>query len=295
MRKSGQVATIKAGDYQACIVTVGAGLCALTYKGEDLVVPHPWNEIALAHLGKILAPWPNRLLHGHYALNGSEYQLPLNDLSSQSSIHGLVAWKEWKIDELTPHQVTLSCPITPIYGYPFEVRAQACYALDAKDGLKVIIRLKNVGDEVAPTGIGQHPYLCCAKSKADDITLTLPAPEVYTVNELLNPQDLVPVAQLNLDFTKPRKVGATKIDHTFKMQWGPWMASLDDGHLQVTLSSDAPYLQVYTADKLQRIGLALEPMTCPPDAFNSKVGLCLLNPGETQTLSYRISAKFIAQ
>jgi aldose 1-epimerase len=44
-----------------------------------------------------------------------------------------------------------------------------------------------------------------------------------------------------------------------------------------------PWVQVHTADRpepgLNRSGLAVEPMTCPPDAFNSGVDLVRLQPG----------------
>ena len=58
------------------------------------------------------------------------------------------------------------------------------------------------------------------------------------------------------------------------MTWGAW----------------APWVQVHTADRPEpaadRSGLALEPMSCAPDAFNAgsgspDAGLVVLGPGET--------------
>ncbi|PKQ34450.1 MAG: galactose mutarotase, partial [Actinobacteria bacterium HGW-Actinobacteria-11] len=54
-----------------------------------------------------------------------------------------------------------------------------------------------------------------------------------------------------------------------------------------------PWVQVHTADTpavaaTHRIGLAVEPMTCPPDAFNSGVDLVTLAPGEAHAASWRI-------
>jgi aldose 1-epimerase len=62
----------------------------------------------------------------------------------------------------------------------------------------------------------------------------------------------------------------------------------------VTLWQDEsfPYLMVFTGDTLpephRRRGLAVEPMTCAPDAFNSGDGLLVLAPGETFTGSWGI-------
>jgi aldose 1-epimerase len=53
------------------------------------------------------------------------------------------------------------------------------------------------------------------------------------------------------------------------------------------------WVQVFTADALpeprRRRGVAVEPMTCPPDAFNSGEDLLVLAPGETWRGSWGIS------
>jgi aldose 1-epimerase len=56
---------------------------------------------------------------------------------------------------------------------------------------------------------------------------------------------------------------------------------------------EADYLQIYTGDTLtparRRQGLAVEPMTCAPDAFNSGDGLVTLAPGAGHTLTWGIT------
>ncbi|MGD7786202.1 aldose-1-epimerase, partial [Escherichia coli] len=49
-----------------------------------------------------------------------------------------------------------------------------------------------------------------------------------------------------------------------------------------------PWVQVYSGEKLQRQGLAIEPMSCPPNAFNSGTDLLLLEPGKTHRLFFNI-------
>ncbi len=68
MHCSGQTVSLAAGDYHATIVTVGAGLAELTFQGCHLVIPHKPEEMPLAHLGKVLIPWPNRIANGCYPL-----------------------------------------------------------------------------------------------------------------------------------------------------------------------------------------------------------------------------------
>ena len=63
------------------------------------------------------------------------------------------------------------------------------------------------------------------------------------------------------------------------------MVLKDPGGTGVGMAWDGacPWLQIYTADKQpplpNRLGLAVEPMTCPPDAFNSGQDLVRLEPG----------------
>jgi aldose 1-epimerase len=44
-----------------------------------------------------------------------------------------------------------------------------------------------------------------------------------------------------------------------------------------------PYVQLFSGDlpDIERRGFAVEPMTCPPNAFNTGEGLLRLEPGET--------------
>ena len=69
-----------------------------------------------------------------------------------------------------------------------------------------------------------------------------------------------------------------------------------DGH-GVTMSwgAELPWVQVHTADTpavpaSHRVGLAVEPMTCPPDAFNSGTDLVVLEPGASHAASWTIRA-----
>ncbi len=53
-------------------------------------------------------------------------------------------------------------------------------------------------------------------------------------------------------------------------------------------------MQVHTADRPDpdddRVGLAVEPMTCPPDALNSGTDLVVLAPGDSHAASWEIEA-----
>ena len=100
------------------------------------------------------------------------------------------------------------------------------------------------------------------------------------------------VASFGLDFRSPTIIGASQLDHAFAgLPEGTWAATLRDpaSGVGVSLSSDARWLQVYSTDYIDRVGVAVEPMSCPPNAFNSGTDVIALKAGETHTLSARIT------
>lgn len=291
MHSSGKTIQLQAGHYQAKIVTVGAGLAELTHDGRHVVIPHKPEEMPQAHLGKVLIPWPNRVVNGCYQHNGKTFQLAVNDPISHTAIHGLLAWRDWQINQQSASEVSLMIFLPPSYGYPFSLLVEVTYRLDARQGLDVFITTLNIGSQSAPYGAGAHPYLTCDLENIESCTLTLPADEVFN----LDTQEMNRIEHTALDFTTPRLIAATQIDNTFKPSaFGEeWEVSVFSASKKMTtyLRCDQPWLQVYSGEKLHRLGLAVEPMTCPPDAFNSGISLISLAPGEMHRLHFLIGAK----
>lgn len=291
MHKSGETIVLKAGAYQAKIVTVGAGIAELTQCGKHLVLPHLPEEMPLAHLGKVLVPWPNRITGGRYAFQGKSYLPAINDRVANAAIHGLLAWHNWTVSERSPSAVTLTAFLPPGYGYPFMLVSEVSYRLDGNTGLSARISSQNIGEDTAPYGAGVHPYLTCNLQRVDECELCLPEGHIFHVDAL----DYQDPHLAGLDFRHPTQINSTGIDHTFKPvpDDAPWEVKLTDTRhsMSTWLRSNAPWLQVYSGEKLNRLGLAVEPMSCPPDAFNSTIDLISLSPGETHHLQYSIGGE----
>ncbi|MCV5674736.1 aldose-1-epimerase, partial [Escherichia coli] len=196
----------------------------------------------------------------------------------------------WQISELTATSVTLTAFLPPSYGYPFMLASQVVYSLNAHTGLSVEIASQNIGTVTAPYGVGIHPYLTCNLTSVDEYLFQLPANQVYAVDEHANPTTLHHVDELDLNFTQAKKIAATKIDHTFKTANDLWEMTITHPQqaLSVSLCSDQPWVQIYSGEKLQRQGLAVEPMSCPPNAFNSGIDLLLLESGKPHRLFFNI-------
>lgn len=289
---SGREIVLQAGDYEARIVTVGAGLAGLRYRGHELIVSHVVNECPPGYLGKVLMPWPNRVAGGSYSWKGSSYDLPVDEPAFGTALHGFVAFQEWEIAEADSSSVLLRTLIAARYSYPWALLAHARYSLDADAGLTVELSATNISEGTAPYGVGFHPYLAVDGLPADELELENPASIIYEADASMIPVAAHDVASFGLDFRSPTIIGASQLDHAFAgLPEGTWAATLRDpaSGVGVSLSSDARWLQVYSADYIDRVGVAVEPMSCPPNAFNSGTDVIALNAGETHTLSARIS------
>ena len=295
---------LTAGDYHATIASVGATLRTLQFDGRDLVVPFGADEVRPAFRGATLAPWPNRVVDGQYTFDGVEQQLPLTEPGRGHALHGLAAWLDFVAVDRAADSVTFAATIEGQAGYPHRVEVTVAFSLD-EDGLHTSVTGTNTGTTRAPWGTGPHPYLVAGDGRVDDWTLTLPADQVLAVTEdRLIPTGLAEVTTENggaWDFRTPRVIGDTFIDHAFT-----GLTRTADGGTTVRLTApqgtgvemvwgaDCPWVQIHTADQalpeLDRLGLAVEPMTCPPDAYNSGTDLIVLEPGAAATASWTIRA-----
>ena len=306
---SGIQHTIRAGEYEAVIASVGATLRSLTFAGRDLVVPFGADEVRPAHRGATLAPWPNRVVDGAYTFGGRDFQLALTEPARAHALHGLATWLDFAAVDAGADHVVLEAVIPPQTAYPWRLLVRASFALGA-DGLTQSVTVHNESDAPAPWGTGPHPYLVAGEGRVDQWTLTLPADQVLAVTpERLIPTTLRPVDAddpARFDFRAARRIGAVEIDHAYTD-----LVRDGDGHATVTLTAEdgsgvlmqwdasCPWVQVHTADRPHpdesRLGLAVEPMTCAPDAYNADsydhdAGLIVIEPGQESTASWRIAA-----
>lgn len=263
MHPSGAQYEIEFGEQWACAVEVGGGLRAYSVQGRPVLEGYAADELCHSARGQVLAPWPNRIAGGAYSFDGEHQQLPITEPATGNAIHGLVRWDNWELADRGDDRVALEYVLHPQPGYPFAVHLRVEYRLDAR-GLTVTTDATNVGDRACPFGLGHHPYLAGAP----------------TVNELV----LHVPARTPADFAEPHAIGDTVLDTAFHD-----LVRDDDGLVRIgvgdtTLWADEAYgyIQVFTGDlpDVARRGLAVEPMTCPPQALRTGEGLIRLEPGE---------------
>jgi aldose 1-epimerase len=291
---TGEQYRIQAGDYQAAITELGAGLRSLSFRGKPLITEYNPDQLPPAGAGQLLAPWPNRIDRGAYTFDGATYQLELSEAAKSNAIHGLTRWANWRPLVRGSSQIDLGYLLHGRPGYPFCLELSVAYQLGATSGLEVAVTARNVGSRPAPYGTGSHPYLTTGAPTVDSCELVLPAARWLPADDRGIPSGApTDVDGSAFDFRSPRRVGDTSIDHALT-----GLARDDAGRAWATLASDGvriglwagpgyDWLQVFSGDalgpELRRRALAVEPMTCPPNAFVTGDDLIRLAPGQQVT------------
>ena len=284
-------------DQHAVVTEVGAGLRTYTHAGFDIIDGYAEDEMCSFGRGQVLAPWPNRLEDGRYDFAGKSHQLAISEVGTSTAIHGLVRWTPWTAERLSDAAMRLTLRLYPQPGYPFALDLALRYVLGPK-GLGVRLDATNAGSEPCPFGAGFHPYLRVGPSEMDSVTLTCPARSYLKADARGLPVEEAPVKGTPFDFTRPRQIDKLQLDHAFT-----GLAREADGKARVHLRDDAEretvlwvdvaygYLMLFTGDTIpgfDRRSIAIEPMTCPPNAFRTGESLIVLAQGESFSCEWGI-------
>lgn len=300
MPPSGRQVELRCGELRAVVVEVGGGLRELTYRGLPVLDGYSEDERCRSGRGQILAPWPNRLQDGSYEWEGEAMQLALSEPARANAIHGLLRWVNWTVSAHSDAGATMSYLLHPQEGYPFSLGIEVAYLLD-EQGLTVVTTATNRGDRACPYGMGAHPYLTVGGGRIDECLLTAPGAAWMPADDRAIPTGELAAVTEQYDFRRPRRICETRLDTCFtdlrRDADGRARVRLcsPDGERAVTLWVDERYrfLMLFTGDTLSEPGrrrrsIAVEPMTCAPNAFRSGMGLQVLAPGRSFTSAWGI-------
>lgn len=303
MQPSGRQFELAYGDHRAVVTEVGAGLRSYAANGVDVLDGYDEHEMCSGGRGQLLLPWPNRIRDGRYEFGGAEHQTPLSEPEHGNAIHGLVRWANWALEERGPDKVVGTYVLHPQTGYPFTLGLEVAYGL-SRSGLRVATTATNLGAEPLPYGAGQHPYFTVGTDVVDAAVLAVPAESVLEADERGIPTGrTLPVAGTQLDFREPRSIGPAVVDACYVglerdgQGVGRVVLESPERGRRVTVWMDASFrfAMVFTGDTLEparrRRGVAVEPMTCAPDAFRSGLGVQVLEPGKQTTSVWGVTAE----
>ena len=290
---TGQQFSISCGAARATVVEVGGGLRTFDVGERSVLDGFANDEMATSGRGQVLIPWPNRLDGGCYEWEGSTQQVPINEIERSNAIHGLVRFSGWVGNQTSDDRVEMTHTLWPSPGYPFTLALTVAYEI-SDAALVVTTTAHNIGTGPAPFGAGQHPYLLPpAGVTVDECELMVPAERYLETDARGLPVGSHPVKGSAFDFRTACPIGARQLDTAFtelaRDTGGRAHVHLTSNDQRVTLWMDEhhPYVQVFTGDTLpatrRRRSVAIEPMTCPPNALATGQDVVRLEPDESFT------------
>ena len=304
----GVLQSIRVPDRQGQLADVSLGFATLT----DYVERSPY-------LGNITGRYANRIAGGRFTLDGTTYQLPLND--GPNSLHGGSGGFDRRVWAATPFERDGAAGLRLVFtspagdqGYPGELRTTVTYTVTADCG----IRMDYEATTDAPTVVNltNHALFNLAGEGSGSIeghVLHLNADHFTPVNAALIPTgEIRPVAGTPLDFTRPTAIGARirdrseqltlahGYDHNYVLnRSGDGLclaAGVSEPHSGRTLAvhTTEPGVQFYSANFLdgtltgtggrayrQTDGFALETQHFPDSPNHPQFPCTVLRPGET--------------
>jgi aldose 1-epimerase len=286
------------GGVTAVVAELAASLRSVRVGGVDVVQDYGADALPSGASGIVLVPWPNRIRDGRWTLDGKAQQLDVTEPSKGNASHGLLRNTGYRVTERSDSSVSLAATVFPQHGYPFHLATSVRYALTA-EGIEVTHDLRNVGEGSAPFGVGCHPYLRVGDAPMRDLVVTVSGTRMLETDERSLPVRELPVDGTPEDLRSGAALRGLDLDRAYTG------LATEEGRVRhrlaapsgtaVELHADPVFgwVQVFTTEVYDtddgRIGaVAIEPMTCPADAFNSGTDLLHLAPGERWTAGWGI-------
>jgi len=283
----------------------GAGLnrYEIPFKKEKFNLIKGYNQKAdfeKLYNSVLLVPFPNRIKDGQYAFEGKTYQLSVNQTKEQNAMHGLLFDKIFKIESLRTENNQANLILSHLYkgnneGYPFPFNCEVSYIWDPEQFLTISVLIENTGKTALPAGVGWHPYFKFP-DMVDKLNLQLNCTHKYKVDERMIPT--METEAFN-DFQQMNWINETQLDDCFALAQNKTVETKlkDEQHnielsiIQKTGKHQYNYIQIYTPK--DRKSIALEPMTCMPNAFNNGEGLWNLPPKEKLAVAFKLKVSQI--
>lgn len=284
------------GHATAVVSPVAAALRRLHVAGRALIEPTVYSDPAPGLAGALLTPWPNRVEGGRWWLGSQEQRFTATEPRTGHALHGLLAEREFAIVARAEDHVELAAAIDPGPGYPFALDVTVAYRL-TESGVDAEIRIHNRDSVSAPVAVGIHPYLRLGERDARGLTIDLDAEWAYHLDATEIPRHRFLVDGTAWDLRGGRPVPEVPRHATFEhgVAANRERVLRDSGGDRVAVWTDEEFrwTQLYVvdgfaADDGPRTAVALEPMTAPPNALRTGIGLRWLDADEEWTLRWGI-------
>jgi aldose 1-epimerase len=286
-----ELVTLRAGRLEAVLApAVGGCLAAFDFLDSDVRVPVLRGEPrvparVLDAASFPLVPFVNRVRGGAFSFRGREISMAPNMPPDPSPLHGQGWLNAWQVTDLSEAAAELRFQHSA-GEWPWDYEAVQRVAMDS-DGLALAMGCTNLSSEPMPCGLGQHPYFPCTGATRLDTGVRW----AWTIDDKVLPVERVP-AEDRYDL-RDRLVCGQGLDHGFGGWSGRARIASSDLPFDIEMSSaDAGYFQLYSPPEgglfvAEPVSHANAALNAPEESW-AELGLKVLEPGETMTLSMRI-------
>jgi aldose 1-epimerase len=249
------------------------------------------KEIGISYKGPKLSPFVCRMAGGKYQWNNQSYQFT-NKFMDGSAIHGLLFNKSFSVVEAGSDEDKAFVQLSYLYNnydpaYPFIFKCDVGYTLHSGNSLEVNTRISNLSPQAIPMADGWHPYFSMG-AKISDCELQFNSSSMLEFDE-----KLIPTGAFieETGFKNKKLIGDRFLDNCFLLDSAPVnpVCSLRNPDRKIQLNIHAeknyPYLQIYTPD--HRNSIAIENLSGAPNCFNNKMGLKVIEPGQSESFIVR--------
>ena len=262
----------------------GGRLQDLKFKDIFLIKEQPNLDYTTSYASSILFPFVSRIKDGKYSFQGKDYQLDCNQ-SGENALHGLVYNKKFELIE--KEENTLSCSVTIRYketkesqGFPYMYEIYVTYLLTEKE-IRLSVKINNSDTKPYPFTLGWHPYFI--SDNLSKSSLRFKSDKKIAFDENLITKEVI-------DFKSPEifKIEDKQLDDCFILNTNNIGFTTPTYQIEITTDLEDNYLQMYTPSGFSLI--AIEPMTGVSNSFNNKIGLQVLEPNASYSLTWIIKS-----
>ena len=240
-----------------------------------------------------MTPFCCRLKEGIFQFQSSSYQIEKFYLQKHA-IHGIIYDALFEVDHTEITNQCASVILTYQYqksdnGYPFNYHVKIKWSFYKDNKIIVQTIITNNEKNSIPMMDGWHPYFKIDEC-IDECTL-----QFKNIGLLEYDSELIPTNKiiLNNEFENGKKLKDVQLDNGYLLDTSNPVCILENVKYKVVITPDNnyPYLQIYTPP--HRKSIAIENLSGAPDSFNNKMGLHIMQPHETWTLTtqYQLFAK----
>lgn len=263
-----QEITITNKDLEISILTLGATLRTLKYKGRDMILKYFTYRDYLEdknYLGSIVGRYANRIKGSEFNLDNTTYHLTPNE--GANHLHGgfnSFNTKIWDYKIIDNNSIRFHLfSLDNDNGYPGNLDAFVTYELNDN---KLRIIFEGLSDKKTIYGPTTHLYFNIDNEDTMlDAKLSINSNYYLKVDENNIPVRTMPCVD-EFDFTKLRRIN-NNYDHAFILN-NEKACVLRKNDIQINISTNYPAIQLYTGQFLSNglkanSGLALEPEFYP--------------------------------